>query len=140
MQSFGTSQSLRIEIKNNTAILENSLEAHCNLKHLFTTQPRNLTPRYLTKRNKNICIHINGASLPMRMKESEKVGMKFNIQKTKIMASGSIPSWQIERENVEAVTDFLFLLSKITVDSDYSHEIKRCLLLRRKVIANLDSI
>ena len=140
MQSFETSQSLRIEIKNNTAILENSLEAHCNLKHLFTTQPRNLTPRYLTKRNKNICIHINGASLLMRMKESEKVGLKFNIQKTKIMASGPIHSWQIERENVEAVTDFLFLGSKITVDSDYSHEIKRGLLLRRKVIANLDSI
>ena len=76
----------------------------------------------------------------MRMKESEKVGLKFNIQKTKIMASGPIHSWQIERENVEAVTDFLFLGSKITVDSDYSHEIKRCLLLRRKVIANLDSI
>ena len=56
------------------------------------------------------------------------------------MASGPIHSWQIERENVEAVTDFLFLGSKITVDSDYSHEIKRCLLLRRKVIANLDSI
>ena len=105
MQSFGISQSLRVEIQNNTAILENSLEAHCNLKHLITTQPRNLTPRYLTKRNKNICIHINGASLPMRMKEeSEKVGLKFNIQKTKIMASGPIPSWQIEGGNIEAVT------------------------------------
>ena len=141
MQSFGTSQSLRVEIQNNTAILENSLEAHCNLKHLFTTQPRNLTLRYLTKRNKNICIHINGASFPMRMKqESEKVGLKFNIQKTKIMASGPIPSWQIEGGDVEAVTDFLFLGSKITVDSDYSHEIKRCLLLGRKAITNLDSI
>ena len=77
----------------------------------------------------------------MRMKEeSERVGLKLNIQKTKIMASGPIPLWQIEGKNVEAVTDFLFLGSKITVDSDYSHEIKRCLLLGRKAITNLDSI
>ena len=141
MQSFGISQSLRVEIQNNTAILENSLEAHCNLKHLFTTQPRNLSPRYLTKRNKNICIHINGASLPMRMKEeSEKVGLKFNIQKTKIMASGPITSWQIEGGKVETVTDFIFLDSKITADGDCSHEIKRSLLLGGKVMINLDSI
>ena len=77
----------------------------------------------------------------MKVKEeSEKAGLKFNIQKTKIMASGPIPSWQIEGGDVEAVTDFLFLGSKITVDSDYSHEIKRCLLLGRKAMANLDSV
>ena len=138
MQSFGTSQSLRVEIQNNTAILENSLEAHCNLKHLFTTQPRNLTLRYLTKRNKNICIHINGASFPMRMKqESEKVGLKFNIQKTKIMASGPFTSWQIDGETMETVRDFILGGSKITADGDCSHEIKRHLLLGRKVMANL---
>ena len=126
MQSFGISQSLRVEIQNNTAILENSLEAHCNLKHLFTTQPRNLTPRYLTKRNKNICIHINGASLPMRMKEeSEKVGLKFNIQKTKILAFSPITSGQTDGETIETIIDVLFEVSKITADSDCSHEIKR---------------
>ena len=77
----------------------------------------------------------------MKVKEeSEKVGLKLNIQKTKIMASGPITSWQIEREKVEAGTDFIFLGSKITVDGDCSHEIKRCLLLRRKAMTNLDSI
>ena len=80
-------------------------------------------------------------SLLMKVKEeSEKVGLKLNIQKTKIMASGPITSWQIEEEKVEAVTDFIFLGSKITVDSDHSHEVKRCLLLGRKAITNLDSI
>ena len=69
--------------------------------------------------------------------ESEKVGLKLNIQKIKIMASGLIPSWQI---NGETVTDFIFLGSKITADGDCSHEIKRCLLLGRKVMTNLDSI
>ena len=70
--------------------------------------------------------------------ESEKVGLKLNIQKTKIMASGSITSWQIDGEKVEEVTDFIFLGSKITADS--SHEIKRCLLLGRKAMTNLDSV
>ena len=70
-------------------------------------------------------------------KESEKVGLKLNIQKTKIMASGSITSWQTDGETV---TDFIFLGSKITADGDCSHEIKRCLLLGRKVMTNLDSI
>ena len=80
-------------------------------------------------------------SLLMRVKEeSEKTGLKLNIQKTKIMTSGPITSWQIEREKVEAVTDFIFLGSKITVDGDCSHKIKRCLLLRRKAMTNLDSI
>ena len=80
-------------------------------------------------------------SLLMKMKEeSEKVGLKLDIQKTKIMASGSITSWQIDGEPVETVSDFIFLGSKITVDADYSHEIKTRLLLGRKVISNLDRI
>ena len=77
----------------------------------------------------------------MNVKEqSEKVGLKFNIQKTKIIASGPITSWQIDGETVETVADFIFLGSKITADGDCSHEIKRCLLLGRKVMTNLDSI
>ena len=79
-------------------------------------------------------------SLLMKVKESEKVGLKLNIQKTKIMASGPITSWQIDGETVEAVSDFIFGGSKITADGDCSHEIKRHLLLGRKVMANLDSI
>ena len=80
-------------------------------------------------------------SLLMKMKEeNEKVGLKLNIQKTKIMASGPITSWQIDGETVETVADFTFLGSKITADGDCSHEIKRRLLLGRKVISNLDSI
>ena len=81
------------------------------------------------------------SSLLMKVKEeSEKVGLKLNIQKTKIMASGPITSWQIDGETVETVADFIFLGSKITVDGDSSHEIKRCLLLGRKLMTNLDSI
>ena len=77
----------------------------------------------------------------MKLKEeSEKVGLKLNIQETKLMASGPITSWQIDGETVETVSDFIFLGSKITVDGDYSHEIKKCLLLGRKVMTNLDSI
>ena len=77
----------------------------------------------------------------MKVKEeSEKVGLKLNIQKTNITASGPIISWQIDRETVETVADFIFLGSKITADGDCSHEIKRCLLLGRKVMTNLDSI
>ena len=80
-------------------------------------------------------------SLSMKMKEgSEKVGLKLNIQKTKIMASGPITSWQIDGETVETVADFIFLGSNITADGDCSHEIKRCLLLGRKVMTNIDSI
>ena len=79
--------------------------------------------------------------LLMKVKEeSEKVGLKVNIQKTKIMTSGPITSWEIDRETVETVSDFLFGGSKITADGDCSHEIKRSLLLGRKVITNLDSI
>ena len=77
----------------------------------------------------------------MKVKEeSEKVGLKLNIQKTKIMLSGPITSWQIDRETMEIVRDFIFLGSKITADADCSHEIKRCLLLGRKAMTNLDSI
>ena len=80
-------------------------------------------------------------SLLIKVKEeSEKVGLKLNIQKMKIMASGPITSWEIDGETVETVSDFLFLGSKITADGDCSHEIKRSLLLGRKVMTNLDSI
>ena len=72
--------------------------------------------------------------------ESEKVGLKLNIQKTKIMASSPITSWQIDGETMETVTDFIFLHSKITADGDCSHEIKRYLLLRRKAMTNLENI
>ena len=80
-------------------------------------------------------------SFLMKVKqESEKVGLKLNIQKTKIMASSPITSWQIDGETVETVTDFIFLGSKITADGNCSHEIKRLLLLGRKVMTNLDSV
>ena len=80
-------------------------------------------------------------SLLMKVKEKgEKVGLKLNIQKTKIMASGPITSWEIDGETVETVSDLIFLGSKITADGDCSHEIERCLLLGRKVMTNLDSI
>ena len=80
-------------------------------------------------------------SLLMRVKEeSENTGLKLNIQKTKIMASGPITSWQIDRKTMETVTEFIFWGSKITADGHCSHEIKRCLLLERKVMTHLDSI
>ena len=80
-------------------------------------------------------------SLLMKVKEeSEKADFKLNIQKPKIIASGPITSWQIDGARMETVTDFIFLSSKITADSDCSHEIKRCFLLRRKTMTNLDSI
>ena len=81
---------------------------------------------------KNLLMKVN--------QESEKVGLKLNIQKTKIMASGAITSWEIDGETVEIVSDFIFGGSKITADVDCSHEIKRCLLLGRKVMTNLESI
>ena len=85
--------------------------------------------------------HIVGTPLLMKVKEeSEKVGLKLNIQKTKIMASGPIASWEIDGETVQTVSDFIFGGFKITADGDCRHEIKRCLLLGRKVMANLDSI
>ena len=77
----------------------------------------------------------------MKVKEeSEKVGLKLNIQKTKIMASGSITSWEIDEETLETVTDFMLLGSKITADGDCSHNIKRCVLLGRKAMINIDSV
>ena len=80
-------------------------------------------------------------SFLMKVKEeSEKAGLKLNIQKTKIMAPGFITSWQIDGEKIETVTDFIFLGSRITVDGDSSQEIKRCLLFRRKTTTNLDSM
>ena len=80
-------------------------------------------------------------SLLMKVKEeSEKVGLKLDIQKTKIMSSGPIPSWQIDTETIETARNFIFLGSKITADADCGHEIKRCLLLGRKAMTNLDSI
>ena len=79
-------------------------------------------------------------SLLMKVKEERNVGLKLNIQKSKIMASRSITSWQIDGETVETMSDFIFLGSEITADSDFSHEIKRRLLLGRKVMTNLDSI
>ena len=80
-------------------------------------------------------------SLLMKVKEeSEKVGLKVNIQKTKIMASGPLTSWEIDGETVETASDFILGGSKITADGDYSHEIKRCLLLGKKVMTNLDSV
>ena len=75
----------------------------------------------------------------MKVKESEKAGLKFNIQKTKIMASGLITSWQIDGEKMETVTDFVFLSSKIILDGDCSHEIKRHLFLGRKAMINLEA-
>ena len=95
------------------------------------TSDMQMTPPLWQKVKKNL----------MKVKEeSEKVGLKLNIQKTKIMASGPITSWQIDGETVETVSDFIFLGSKITTDGDCSHEIKRRLLLGRKVMTNLDSI
>ena len=79
-------------------------------------------------------------SLLMKVKESEKASLKFNIQKTKIMAAGPITSWQIDGETMETVRDFILLGSKVTVDSDCSHEIKRCLLLGRKTMTNLHKV
>ena len=80
-------------------------------------------------------------SLLVKVKEkSEKAGLKLNTQKTKIMASGPITSWQVDGETMETATDFIFLNSKITADGDCSHEIKRCLLLGRKAMTNLESI
>ena len=103
-------------------------------------------PRTTSKHFLHLTTHNTGGeeevkSLSMKVKEeSEKVGLKLNIQKTKIMASGPITSWEIDGERVETVSDFIFLGSKITADGDCSHESKRCLLFGRKVMTNLDCI
>ena len=102
---------------------------------ILITSDMQMTPPLWQKVKKNL------KSLLMKVKEeSEKVGLKFNIQKIKIMASSPTTSWQIDGETVETVADFIFLGSKITADGDLSHEIKRRLLLGRKVMTNLDSI
>jgi len=104
---------------------------------------------YLPQRNENICLHkdqcvnVNRSIIQTIKTENnckKKKKKQLNIQKTKIMASGPVTSWQIYEETVERVADFIFLGSKITADGDCSHEIKRCLLLGRKVMTNLDSI
>ena len=105
------------------------------LGEISITSDMQMTPPLWQKSDKEL------KSLLMKVKEeSEKVGLKLNIQKTKIVASGSITSWQIDGETVETVADFIFLGSKITADGDCSHEIKRHLLLGRKVMTNLGSI
>ena len=102
---------------------------------LSITSDRQMTPPLWQKAKKEL------KSLLMKEKEErEKAGLKLNIQKTKIMASSPIASWEINGETVETVSDFIFLGSKNTVDGDCSHEIKRCLLLGRKIMTNLDSI
>ena len=99
------------------------------------TSDMQMTPHFMVESKEEL------KSLLMKVKEkSGKIGLKLNVQKTKIMASGPITSWEIEWETVETVSDFIFWGSKITVDSDCSHEIKRHLLLGRKVMTNLDSV
>ena len=100
------------------------------------TSDMQMTPPLWQKVKRNF----TSKSLLMKVKESEKVGLKLNIQKTKIMASGPITSCDIDGETVEIVSDFVFMGSKITADGDCSHEIRRCLLHGRKVMTNLDSI
>ena len=109
--------------------MNHKLESRC-LGEISTTSDMQMIPE----------IEEELKSLLMRVKEeSEKTGLKFTIQKAKIMLSGPITSWQIEKEKMETMTDFIFLGSKITVDGDCSHEIKRCLLLGRKAMTNLVS-
>ena len=105
------------------------------LGEIFITSDMQMTPPLMAESEEEL------KSLLMKVKkESEKVGFKLNIQKTKIMASGPITSWEIDGETMETVVDFILGGSKITADGDCSHEIKRCLLLGRKVMTNLDSI
>ena len=103
------------------------------LGEISTTSDMQMTPPLMAESEEELKSFL-------RKVESEKVGLKLNIQKTKIMASGPITSWEIDGETLETVSDFIFLGSKITADGDCSHEIKRCLLLGRKVMTNLESI
>ena len=113
---------------------KNKLESRL-LGQISITSDMQITTTVIAESNEEL------KSLLMKGKEkSEKIGLKLSIQKTKIMASGPITSWQIDGETVETVTDFIFLGSKITADGDCSHEIKRCLLLGRKAMTSLDSI
>ena len=104
------------------------------LGEISITSDMQMTPALMAKSKEEL------KSLEMKVKESEKAGLKLNIQNTKIMASGPITSWQIDGQTMEIVTDFIFLGSKITADGDCSNEIKRCLLLGRKVMTSLNSI
>ena len=105
-----------------------------NMVHIYGAKYQ-LLSKYLEESEEEL------KSLLMKVKEeSEKVGLKLNIQKTKVMASGPNTSWEIDGEKMETVTDFIFLGSKITADGDCIHEIKKCLLLGRKAMTNLDSI
>ena len=105
------------------------------LGQISITSDKQMTPPLMAESEEEL------KSLLMKVKEeSEKVGLKLSSQETKIMASGPITSWQIDGETVDTVADFIFLYSKITADSVWSHEIKRCLLLGRKAMTNLDSI
>ena len=111
----------------------------CNFK--IASLDRDVCKTVWTNQRTGACASEELKSLLMKVKEeSEKVDLKLHIQKTKIMASGPITSWEIDGETVETVSDFIFWGSKITADGDCSHEIKRCLLLGRKVMTNLDSI
>ena len=108
------------------------------LREISITSDMQMTPSLWQKVKRNL---MKAKSLLMKVKEeSEKAGLKLNIQKRKIMASSPITSWKIDGETMETVTDFIFLGSKSTADGDCSHEIKRCLLLGRKAMTNLDSI
>ena len=105
------------------------------LGEISITSDMQMTPPLWQKVKKKL------KSFLMKVKEeSEKVGLKLNIQKTKIMASGPITSWEIDGATVETVSDFILRSSKVTADGDFSHEIKRCLLLGRKAMTNLDSV
>ena len=114
------------------AWMKHKLESRLPIKILITSYADDTTLMAESKELKRLLMKVK--------EESEKAGLKLNIQKMKIMASGPITSWQIDRETVETVTDFTFLGSKITADGECSHEIKRCLLLGRKVMTNLDRI
>ena len=110
-------------------VLEKTLESPLDCKEIQPSILKEISPEY----------SLEGLKLKVK-EESEKVGLKLNIQTTKTMASSPITSWQIDGETIETVTDFIFGGSKITADSDCNHEIKRCLLLGRKVMTNLDSM
>ena len=110
------------------------------LGEISITSDMQMTPPLRKKAKKNLLMKAIKSLLMKVKEESEKVGLKLNIQKTKIMASGSITLWEIDGETVETVSDFIFLGSKITADGDCSHEIKRHLLLGRKLMTNLDSM
>ena len=112
---------------------------HTNFRISYSSQDRGLRFKYVYIHLFQSVEELKG--LLMKVKEkTEKVGLKLNIQKTQIMASGTIISWQIDEETMKTVTDIIFLGSKITADGNYSHEIKRCLLLGRKAMTNIDRV